>query len=191
MRGIPHLRPARVLVLGITPAHAGNTAQQLNNRLKQWDHPRACGEYETIAQLRQELMGSPPRMRGILCSRFRIFIDCGITPAHAGNTNRDGQGNRAYRDHPRACGEYACYSISALPGPGSPPRMRGIPELPVPRTANLGITPAHAGNTKSAPRPSLGDPDHPRACGEYMLEVVLAIPRLGSPPRMRGILIIR
>ena len=50
------------------------------------------------------------------------------------------------------------------------------------------ITPAHAGNTL-IPQPIMAFVgDHPRACGEYCLDEIGGNRRIGSPPRMRGIL---
>ena len=70
---------------------------------------------------------------------------------------------------------------------GSPPRMRGIQAEGYKSFLNMGITPAHAGNTKS-PCPGCSViRDHPRACGEYGARVVQDRLQVGSPPRMRGI----
>ena len=82
---------------------------------------------------------------------------------------------------------------------GSPPRMRGILQhcekcgyvhriTPAHAGYVHRITPAHAGNTdKLASTPILAG-DHPRACGEYPMRRIRFPWRLGSPPRMRGIL---
>ena len=48
------------------------------------------------------------------------------------------------------------------------------------------ITPAHAGKTNSEITDELFEPDHPRACGENLLEYDLTDEELESPPRMRG-----
>ena len=69
---------------------------------------------------------------------------------------------------------------------GSPPRMRGKPDMPCLTFVMLGITPADAGKTQFARfgLPSFGD--HPRGCGENALEDKSEAHCLGSPPRMRG-----
>ena len=70
----------------ITPAHAGKTKNLLILISRTADHPRACGENETIGRNATEGRGSPPRMRG------KLFLDAEreelrrITPAHAGKT---------------------------------------------------------------------------------------------------------
>ena len=69
---------------------------------------------------------------------------------------------------------------------GSPPRVRGKDgELEnVEQIAR--ITPACAG--KSAPLQSCNTPfkDHPRVCGEKVLEFLTMVHMWGSPPRVRG-----
>ena len=74
---------------GITPAHAGKTAQ-------------AFREAEERAE---EARGSPPRMRGKLYMRVVCVGNRGITPAHAGKTAAVEQAANVFADHPRACGE--------------------------------------------------------------------------------------
>ena len=90
-------------------------------------------------------------MRGIPPKYDVMPYPTRITPAHAGNTKLSGKIVAVHGDHPRACGEYLHTVFLILPVLGSPPRMRGIRQeipllLDVPR-----ITPAHAGNTESAP----------------------------------------
>ena len=71
--------------------------------------------------------------------------------------------------------------------PGSPPRMRGIHHAGHLGRTELGITPAHAGNTNESGVYSLVFGDHPRACGEYRSLRGQRMHGTGSPPRMRGI----
>ena len=49
-----------------------------------------------------------------------------------------------------------------------------------------GITPARAGKTTTMIRNPSGTRDHPRACGENLAVMVLAVRSVGSPPRVRG-----
>ena len=60
---------------------------------------------------------------------------------------------------------------SALLFEGSPPRMRGIPQQGAVQGLQVGITPAHAGNTNESGVYSLVFGDHPRACGEYSTQI--------------------
>ena len=187
MRGIRKREKVSAMVGRITPAHAGNTLIPQPIMAFVGDHPRACGEYclDEIGGNRR--IGSPPRMRGILrAGRFRRR-KAGITPAHAGNTLADGFIGAAIRDHPRACGEYAMPELRETDRMGSPPRMRGIRQYVEDEDGHLGITPAHAGNTKRETRMGESIGDHPRACGEYKRFGVPYLADLGSPPRMRGI----
>ena len=92
--------------------------------------------------------GSPPPMRGT--PRFPVPHKPSdrITPAHAGNTNRQRCSVLPRQDHPRPCGEHFCAMAAELTYPGSPPPMRGTLGQWVKHPLPFRITPAHAGNTK-------------------------------------------
>ena len=98
-------------VVGIIPAHAGNTApfQALNWLMR--DHPRACGEHTHANGFYFKFLGSSPRMRGTLFLFGRRRRRGGIIPAHAGNTDRGIARYPYTRDHPRACGEHPISSL--------------------------------------------------------------------------------
>ena len=106
MRGILFCQISIRIHVGITPAHAGNTAPPPHHRTQCWDHPRACGEYLTTSLKLVRNFGSPPRMRGIPVMTFGDVYVEGITPAHAGNTRLLEVRSVIKWDHPRACGEY-------------------------------------------------------------------------------------
>ena len=86
MRGIRFPCLGYIIARRITPAHAGNTHSECLFYALSQDHPRACGEYGVSAPPVSPLLGSPPRMRGILGQLGNAAGDKGITPAHAGNT---------------------------------------------------------------------------------------------------------
>ena len=69
--------------------------------------------------------------------------------------------------------------------------MRGKVSSAVRRIDNVGITPAYAG--KSPQRQKLRSPskDHPRLCGEKRSQRLLMVLFLGSPPPMRGKVILK
>ena len=109
----------------ITPAHAGKTKLRVMLLFKKADHPRACGENQTIETPLIDFTGSPPRMRGkqqLLDYKQRPQR---ITPAHAGKTGYYTARARRRADHPRACGENRERLSGRLRNAGSPPRMRG------------------------------------------------------------------
>ena len=70
---------------------------------------------------------------------------------------------------------------------GSPPRVRGIREMPIRLLDSIRFTPAGAGNTKSSILKKENLTVHPRGCGEYYLTFRLKKETIGSPPRVRGI----
>ena len=166
MRGTPSVAHPVGCAGGIIPAHAGNTALGSADSLSGRDHPRACGEHLLPRQKAWGQPGSSPRMRG--------------TPTNIGGLSR------RTRDHPRACGEHwTIYELIPFDG-GSSPRMRGTRFGASAVIKDVGIIPAHAGNTS---RMRLRVPlrrDHPRACGEHFNAVRSATSPQGSSPRMRG-----
>ena len=157
---------------GITPAHAGKTGTRLKSLRRRWDHPRACGENRHRAGAASRTAGSPPRMRGKQQKEVYEALKEGITPAHAGKTIVSRLFFNSMRDHPRACGENPEQIHIQLHRKGSPPRMRGKRATCKDDRLIEGITPAHAGKTFSNLSLILASWDHPRACGENVIEFV-------------------
>ena len=171
---------------GIIPAHAGNTAALRSRSVDYRDHPRACGEHCDTLDHATRNRGSSPRMRGTLDVGLPSAGWTGIIPAHAGNTKGSSIAWRPSGDHPRACGEHQLWILLMTPGLGSSPRMRGTPWCGVRPQRQHGIIPAHAGNTKSIPCDQHESWDHPRACGEHIMQSGSKRSQPGSSPRMRG-----
>ena len=73
----------------------------------------------------------------------------GITPAHAGKTQKSGTFHTARGDHPRACGENIPLAYSEASLAGSPPRVQGKLQRLSQVWFASGITPACAGKTPS------------------------------------------
>ena len=129
MRGTLRPPTAWRLIVGIIPAHAGNTPPPVPPRPDVTDHPRACGEHYTWPDPCCFKYGSSPRMRGTLALVIVCMCILRIIPAHAGNTDPAWSQSLDLADHPRACGEH-CSGVSVrAEGGGSSPRMRGT--LPI------------------------------------------------------------
>ena len=170
----------------ITPAHAGKSHCRIDTTAHFQDHPRACGEKVFVPASGSPLTGSPPRMRGKGRLPGHLFYQTGITPAHAGKSNRCSTGMHAPQDHPRACGEKEHPQAEYGYKEGSPPRMRGKGNGATAGVTFVGITPAHAGK-RMLPHSLPGClRDHPRACGEKIVIGYMEWKGWGSPPRMRG-----
>ena len=137
---------------GITPAHAGKTSMCRNMLPGIRDHPRACGENLNLESSKNIGMGSPPRMRGKPTFHSDGTVRIGITPAHAGKTAKRAGELMLAKDHPRACGENTVPKIGTPSRMGSPPRMRGKLNGEPWFIAADGITPAHAGKTRTRRR---------------------------------------
>ena len=155
---------------GITPAYAGKRYRNARSGQYQRDHPRVCGEKAFMAFCRNCAVGSPPRMRGKVCFLGCISVLTGITPAYAGKSYLIGTGLSDTKDHPRVCGEKTVLDLSRLVEQGSPPRMRGKADPPSARFRVHGITPAYAGKSLFSGLYIRINGDHPRVCGEKLLD---------------------
>ena len=132
-------------LLGITPAYAGKSMKK-SLQLKPWrDHPRVCGEKESLHSVPVVRVGSPPRMRGKAFAASAAFARARITPAYAGKRGTFLLNYGGARDHPRVCGEKIRKAAKAANQRGSPPRMRGKAAFHSRFPALAGITPAYAG----------------------------------------------
>ena len=171
---------------GITPAYAGKSLSKLKGSLKRGDHPRLCGEKAKNPVRYSCKLGSPPPMRGKVVLLSYDFVLPGITPAYAGKRKIPQIVASKCRDHPRLCGEKVDSTFSLLIVRGSPPPMRGKAirkywELGTPR-----ITPAYAGKSLLHRNNQDQNEDHPRLCGEKATMRRFSCTLSGSPPPMRG-----
>ena len=125
-------------------------------------------------------------MRGkpaISCPNFSCIR---ITPAGAGKTNTVAVTRTVKRDHPRRCGENYVAPCLFCKLKGSPPQVRGKRYTSGGGTQPARITPAGAGKTLFMFAVSSIFRDHPRRCGENLLQAHLNRSMPGSPPQVRG-----
>ena len=73
-------------------------------------------------------------------------------------------------------------------GSGSSPRMRGAPDEKRHPACCDGIIPAYAGSTPVWTLWRMQSSDHPRVCGEHLVDESYLGDVVGSSPRMRGAL---
>ena len=90
------------------------------------DHPRACGVYKMSTLRPIPLLGSSPRVRGLLHDHQGALDEGGIIPARAGFTRSAYFCSCGLEDHPRACGVYHEVGVVEVSGEGSSPRVRGL-----------------------------------------------------------------
>ena len=131
--------------LGITPAYAGKSREELREIATEEDHPRVCGEKLLPRCCMPYSRGSPPRMRGKGLSVPSACWQVGITPAYAGKSFNVAFIGIGFEDHPRVCGEKKRLASCAQQAEGSPPRMRGKAIGSIAGAAKNRITPAYAG----------------------------------------------
>ena len=154
------------ITVGITPACAGKRRRRPRPNRKCRDHPRVCGEKASLPIRSTSAPGSPPRVRGKDRHVGRRARAHGITPACAGKRTLT--------------------ATNAPASSGSPPRVRGK-DHPVCHMQNtFGITPACAGKSLQNDSTHCLTRDHPRVCGEKLIDDTRTRERLGSPPRVRG-----
>ena len=146
VRGTVRRLKKKLIICRITPACAGNSARTPWQLFGNQDHPRVCGEQIKGRFEERENEGSPPRVRGTGNFSAADARPIGITPACAGNRDRTGTPTRGTKDHPRVCGEQHLVMRCQLKGLGSPPRVRGTDTVKGGSVAEIGITPACAGN---------------------------------------------
>ena len=125
-------------------------------------------------------------MRGKDCRCFRSSLVGRITPAYAGKSRKPDSRLASFRDHPRVCGEKGRAGGKASANTGSPPRMRGKVALYFVLLQFLRITPAYAGKSLDPLQTFRASQDHPRVCGEKVINIPSGSSDTGSPPRMRG-----
>ena len=134
---------------GFTPAYAGNTCSAGHTSATPQVHPRIRGEYSRGSSDSRFCSGSPPHTRGIPCDRSHNSVNLGFTPAYAGNTLVRLPAPVLTEVHPRIRGEYSQSQRVLIPGLGSPPHTRGIPDVSDTHAITARFTPAYAGNTNA------------------------------------------
>ena len=87
---------------------------------------------------------------------------------------------------PRMCGEKLSAVFTSCINLGSPPRVRGKADKRSALFGGEGITPACAGKSRSGHSHGRTTWDHPRVCGEKVMESTANGYNEGSPPRVRG-----
>ena len=170
MRGKVHAEYSGEEVVRITPACAGKSKKMRIQIDGTGDHPRVCGEKSSPLGTKFCVKGSPPRVRGKEEFLMSFVIALRITPACAGKSWRRFQCRPPPEDHPRVCGEKEMKRMKEEGRTGSPPRVRGKDFLVHTFRLLSGITPACAGKSLPLSRFQTAFWDHPRVCGEKVLQ---------------------
>ena len=131
------------------------------------NHPRACGDFELLADDRGE--------------------DSRITPARAGTSRTRSCQTNMRTNHPRACGDFSPARRNSRLRCESPPRVRGLPARRARRRLEIRITPARAGTSSRRARHRASRKNHPRACGDFGGSAAARSCSAESPPRVRGL----
>ena len=129
-------------------------------------------------------------MRGKLRASTGRTGSSRITPAGAGKTIIPKHIHGQKTDHPRRCGENFEPFPPRLIESGSPPQVRGKLKIYLSMGAKTRITPAGAGKTSLQKPFGVLITDHPRRCGENTPHHKEQGLSPGSPPQVRGKLIV-
>ncbi len=147
MRGTPPEVAQIERLSGNTPADAGNSRRSDSRTWHHRKHPRRCGELRPCTVYRCRASETPPQMRGTRVHARRSGNLNGNTPADAGNSVSPPMHMRYSRKHPRRCGELCGTRALKRLGLETPPQMRGTPDRLRSAEADVGNTPADAGNS--------------------------------------------
>ena len=170
----------------IIPAYAGNASPSVTASSGLPDHPRVCGERPTPRMGSPLQRGSSPRMRGTRAGQQQQHRERRIIPAYAGNASAASSVHTLRSDHPRVCGERTTAVSVWIRHTGSSPRMRGTHLTGHAEGKHARIIPAYAGNAWIRRTWMSSLADHPRVCGERVLDPIIPGSVRGSSPRMRG-----
>ncbi len=130
--------------------------------------------------------GSSPRLRGTRLWGPPRTPAARIIPAPAGNASVRLTISRNASDHPRACGERRIEMTLRYAHLGSSPRLRGTLVAKPLSVREFRIIPAPAGNAAPLSTKFHWKTDHPRACGERVINHLGVCTFCGSSPRLRG-----
>ena len=145
-----------------------------------------CGEHRSIVGIGVACQGSSPHVRGARRPRQPGIRPNGIIPACAGSTQVRLRRRPWTEDHPRMCGEHRSGFNALFFLTGSSPHVRGARKDSPLRRCHSGIIPACAGSTLTLAVSRSRARDHPRMCGEHVLDEYLGIYQQGSSPHVRG-----
>ncbi len=172
--------------LRFTPTRVGNANVAAAHNPAAAVHPHACGECSWRRKSAASLIGSPPRVWGML-HHARIWqFPIRFTPTRVGNANRRKTKREVWTVHPHACGECVPAALGEGGGHGSPPRVWGMRSRRPDNRSTPRFTPTRVGNASQAPISIGPGPVHPHACGECTKIAPVSSTNSGSPPRVWG-----
>ncbi len=186
VRGAGEHPPGAHPAAGTIPAGAGSRIVAAGCTSCTRDHPRGCGEQSSPLSTAMLAGGPSPRVRGAGFSAGVPVRRGGTIPAGAGSSRLPRSRCAARRDHPRGCGEQTRRRASPGRWRGPSPRVRGADVGRRRVDGDPGTIPAGAGSSAIGGPPAWGPRDHPRGCGEQLVEVSGSARTLGPSPRVRG-----
>ena len=129
VRGTEHGGNHRAFDNRFSPACAGNSRRQRRIEAHRAVQPRVCGEQIAPHLRYSNKYGSAPRVRGTGAVVLRLAPCRRFSPACAGNSRDDRDGNSRKQVQPRVCGEQEALKSVCLSPIGSAPRVRGTENI--------------------------------------------------------------
>ena len=124
-RGTPVRGVADSGIVGLIPAHMGNTSRSVGHTGEGRTHPRTRGDHYPTSYWCCSCRGSSPLARGPYGIRGSRHEKPGLIPAHTGNTLRVRGYAKINQAHPHTRGEHRSALSVATRAYGSFPHTRG------------------------------------------------------------------
>ena len=103
--GEQHLSHEGMRIERTIPTRVGRTLITVEQKLRELDHPHACGENIFAAEILSRACGPSPRVWGEPLSSSVARAHSRTIPTRVGRTVAVGEHNTPPPDHPHACGE--------------------------------------------------------------------------------------
>ena len=151
-----------------------------------WSYPRSRGENLQFLHHACAMSGSSPLTLGKLEGVHADLPDVRLIPTHAGKTCVRHAGCRYSRAHPHSHGDNSSNSQAFSAFSGSSPLTQGKRHGRHGILWVLGLIPAHAGKTMTAPTVAIHRRAHPHSRGENVSHASDALLIWDSSPLARG-----
>ena len=138
----------------------------LERRLKQKDHPHACGDKHKIVIFGNILIGSSPCVWGQAIHTFPKSFQPRIIPMRVGTRHWRVKRQRQTRDHPHACGDKLILTWKTHRLTGSSPCVWGQVCRICCCACFDRIIPMRVGTSVITATSRFNRRDHPHACGD-------------------------
>ena len=168
------------------PTRVGKTPRPTPIRLRQPDHPHACGENKHRIHVGDCFDGPSPRVWGKLNADGYGYAVKRTIPTRVGKTRVCCSRKTATPDHPHACGENKVVKVNSGATGGPSPRVWGKLKRHIIFRYLHRTIPTRVGKTATRAHALAAIADHPHACGENATAKTPTHTHGGPSPRVWG-----